>query len=773
MDSPPGDTVIDALAGQRLGHYQIVERIGRGGMAVVYKALQPTLRRHVAIKVLPAYFVHEPGFRGRFQQEAETVAQLEHPNILPIFDFGQDGDLPYIVMPLVTGGTLRDWLAQSVSLERAIQAFSRILDALEYAHTREPAIVHRDIKPTNVLMSQGDWPLLTDFGIAKIAESSLRFTGPATIVGTPEYMAPEQSRGGVVDHRVDLYGMGVLLYEVLTGQLPFRGSSALDVILQHVNDPVPPPSTLRPDLAPYWDEVIQRSMAKNPDERYPSARAMERAVLACLRQDQRGGAESRIVGRMDVRELHDSASRALAEGHWSRVISLCGQILSVDPGHEEAVHLLTEAQEELRRERASQQSLADLYQRARADVAAGRWDDAAARLDQIAALAPDYQDLASLRQHVTAGRQRQAEAATWYERGVSAFGRRDWPAAIVAFGQVVEVAPGYRDAADRLAEARQAQAAAPLAAPSVPWSSPSLAAPAATARVYVTNRLGGSVTVIDAARQAVLATATVGSGPLGIAAAPDGRRVYVANRGSNRLQVMDAASQMVLSNLPVGSGPYAVVAHPSGDRVYVSNHFSDSISVVDAVGSAVLATVRVGRKPTGVAVHPDGSRVYVACRDSHAVTIVDAERNAPIATIALPARSSPEGLAVAPDGRRVYVCALDGNALVVLDTASNALVGSARLGPGPYAVAVHPSGSPVYVTTTDSVVVVDAATNAAVGAIAVERWPRGIAITPDGRQLYVASRDAGSVQVVDTTNASVVATLPTGGGSVGVAIAAS
>src|SRR4051812_43703414 len=156
-------------------------------MAVVYKGVQSTLRRHVAIKVLPGDFVHEPGFRARFRQEAETVAQLEHPNILPVFDFGQDGDLSYIVMPLVTGGTLRDWLAVPMTLDRALSAFCRILSALAYAHTREPAIVHRDIKPSNVLMMHGEWPLLTDFGIAKIAESSARFTGPLTIMGTPEY----------------------------------------------------------------------------------------------------------------------------------------------------------------------------------------------------------------------------------------------------------------------------------------------------------------------------------------------------------------------------------------------------------------------------------------------------------------------------------------------------------------------------------------------------------------------------------------------------------
>src|SRR3954471_22779501 len=136
VDGPTPATNITGLVGQYLGPYEIVEQVGRGGMAVVYKAMQPTLRRHVAVKVLPPYLLHEEGFLVRFQQEAETVAQLQHPNILPIYDYGRTGDIPYIVMPLVAGGTLRDWLSEGVTLERALQVFSRILSALEYAHTR-------------------------------------------------------------------------------------------------------------------------------------------------------------------------------------------------------------------------------------------------------------------------------------------------------------------------------------------------------------------------------------------------------------------------------------------------------------------------------------------------------------------------------------------------------------------------------------------------------------------------------------------------------------
>jgi serine/threonine protein kinase len=383
MESSAQGTRISELEGQRLGPYQIVELIGRGGMAVVYKALQPALRRHVAIKVLPPYFVHEEGFRGRFQQEAEVVARLEHPNILPIYDYGQEGDVPYIVMPYVSGGTMRDWLANSVPLDRALQAYSRILSALEYAHTREPAIIHRDIKPTNILMSQGDWPLLTDFGIAKIVEPSLRATRSGTMVGTPEYMSPEQSQGTGVDHRADLYAMGVMLYEMLTGRLPFQGQTPLALILAHVKDEVPSPRTFNPELSPVWDEVIRRSLAKEPAERYASAKAMDEAIQAAWRQVQRESGEWQTAGMADPGQLYDSAVQALSAGDWQRVISLCGQLLEVDPAHAEAVNLLTQAQEGMRRERA-----AELVRQAQAALAAEQYGAASRRYREALQLDP-------------------------------------------------------------------------------------------------------------------------------------------------------------------------------------------------------------------------------------------------------------------------------------------------------------------------------------------------------------------------------------------------
>ena len=200
------------LIGQTLGQYRIVEPLGQGDMAAVFKAYQPSLDRHVAIKVLPAQHALTPGFSERFLRKARAVAQLNHPNILPILDFGQAGDLSYIVMKLVSGGTLRDRLRDAIELDETAHLIEQIAAALDHAHGR--GILHRDVKPANVLLDEGDWVQLADFGLAKMLASDDKLTASGAGVGTPAYTAPEQAQGVSVDHRADVYSLGVILYEI-------------------------------------------------------------------------------------------------------------------------------------------------------------------------------------------------------------------------------------------------------------------------------------------------------------------------------------------------------------------------------------------------------------------------------------------------------------------------------------------------------------------------------------------------------------------------------
>lgn len=262
-----------SLIGQTLGQYRIVEFIGAGGMASVYKAYQPSLDRHVAIKVLPAQHALTPGFKDRFIQEARAVAQLSHPNILPIYDFGLEGDLSYFVMKFVPDHTLADLMGHPMDLIQVSHIIGQLAGALDHAHAK--GIVHRDVKPSNMLM-EGDWLLLTDFGLAKITEASTVITSTGHIFGTPAYVSPEQAEGLPLDQRTDIYSLGIVLYEMVVGRVPFEGTTAMRIINKHIHELPSPPSTLRPDLPAVVEQVMLKALAKQPADRY--ARALDLAT---------------------------------------------------------------------------------------------------------------------------------------------------------------------------------------------------------------------------------------------------------------------------------------------------------------------------------------------------------------------------------------------------------------------------------------------------------------------------------------------------------------
>ncbi len=264
--------------GMRLGAYQIIEQIGQGGMATVFQAYQPSMDRYVAIKILPSHFTEDAGFVGRFTQEARTLARLEHPHILPVHDYGEQEGITYLVMRYVEAGTLKDLITQEgpIELEEAARILGQVGGAVDYAHSQ--GVVHRDIKPSNVLIDQRGNTFLTDFGIAKLVAESAQFTASGAIIGTPAYMSPEQGMGQPVDHRSDIYSLGVVLYELVTGRVPFRAETPLAVLLKHVNDPLLPPRQIKPDLPPPVERVTLKALAKSPDDRFQSAQEMVDAL---------------------------------------------------------------------------------------------------------------------------------------------------------------------------------------------------------------------------------------------------------------------------------------------------------------------------------------------------------------------------------------------------------------------------------------------------------------------------------------------------------------
>ena len=273
------DTILgmeDVLVGHTLGAYQLVERLGQGGMATVYKAYEPALDRYVAIKVLPQFFARDPNFMNRFRREAKAVAQLNHPSIMPVYSFGEEGDITYIAMQYVPGGTLKQGRGQVYEPDEAIRLALPIVRALAYAHKR--GIVHRDIKPSNVLLGEDDWPVLADFGLAKMAEASQQLTGTGVGVGTPMYMSPEQGQGTSVDHRTDIYSTGIMLYEMLTGDVPFRADTPMAVVIKHMTAPLPMPRDANPDIPEALERVILKATAKSADDRFQTAEDMIEAL---------------------------------------------------------------------------------------------------------------------------------------------------------------------------------------------------------------------------------------------------------------------------------------------------------------------------------------------------------------------------------------------------------------------------------------------------------------------------------------------------------------
>jgi len=256
------------LVGQRLGQYQVIDKIAKGGMATVYLAKQSSMAgRDVAIKVLPAILMHDDTFLERFKREVEVISRLQHPHILPVYDYGEFEGMPYIVMAYLRGGTLADRITQvgPMPLPEVVRIVQQVADALDYAHSK--GVIHRDFKPSNVLLDEQGNTYLSDFGLAKLSESTMQITGTA-ILGTPTYMAPEQAGPGELTPAADVYALGVAVFQMLTGRVPYEAPTPLGVLMAHASMPVPDIRSVMPTLPGETQDVIMKAMAKSVGERY-------------------------------------------------------------------------------------------------------------------------------------------------------------------------------------------------------------------------------------------------------------------------------------------------------------------------------------------------------------------------------------------------------------------------------------------------------------------------------------------------------------------------
>jgi len=270
------------MIGHTLGErYELLARVGGGGMALVYKARDLLLNRHVAVKVLRQQFTHDDDFVKRFRREAQAAASLSHPNIVSIYDVGQVDDTHYIVMEFVDGANLNEIIRERAPLQadEAVRIASQICDALEHAHHNQ--IIHRDIKPHNILIGNNGRVKVTDFGIARAVTSST-ITQTGSVIGSVHYFSPEHAKGVATGEKSDLYSLGIVLYQMLTGRLPFLGESPISVALKHLQEPFEEPRKVNPHIPQSVENIILRAMRKNPQERYQSAKEMLRDLETCL-----------------------------------------------------------------------------------------------------------------------------------------------------------------------------------------------------------------------------------------------------------------------------------------------------------------------------------------------------------------------------------------------------------------------------------------------------------------------------------------------------------
>ena len=263
---------MSGISGQRFGQYEVIERVGKGGMATVYRATQTNIGREVALKFLPREFLHDDTFLARFEREVKLVAQLAHPRILPVIDYGQHNGQPFIVTAYMAGGTLTDrLLSGTLTVQQTAYFLTQAAEGLDHAHSQ--GIIHRDIKPSNILLDSHGNVHLADFGIAKVGQASAALTGTG-LVGTPAYMAPEMFSGEEVTIAIDIYALGITLFQLLTSRLPYNFETPLQFINAHLNSPIPSLQDYRPDLPNSTQLIIDGSMAKKAGERYGSAGLM-------------------------------------------------------------------------------------------------------------------------------------------------------------------------------------------------------------------------------------------------------------------------------------------------------------------------------------------------------------------------------------------------------------------------------------------------------------------------------------------------------------------
>jgi formylglycine-generating enzyme required for sulfatase activity len=426
---------------RRIGKYELLEELGRGGFAIIYKARDTRLGREVALKVIKGNFAQDQAFIDRFKAEVQMSARLRHPNIVAVHDFDDLDGVLYLVMELIEGRSLRAYLDEYQRLSLA-----QVAAALDYLAGQQ--LVHRDIKPANILLEQEirqPQVKLTDFGLVRSLESSTQLTQSASVLGTPAYMSPEQAdaqRWGAITPAADIYALGVMAYEMLAGRLPFGGET-LTLMHAHAYDQPPSPLQYVPDLGADVADVLLRALAKPPQLRPSSAGEF----VAVLQQVQH-------TRQQQVRQQSELAQLARSAKEWLKVQGLCVQIMQIDCAHAAALAWMTEAATELQRENAEEvfrRQRVKRYEEGEAALNVRQWQVAITAFEEVAQGNPDFREV----QPKLAQAREEWQRSLWYDEAIAQGEAQQWPEAASLWLKVLQGRLDYRDgeAARRLTEA--------------------------------------------------------------------------------------------------------------------------------------------------------------------------------------------------------------------------------------------------------------------------------------------------------------------------------
>jgi YVTN family beta-propeller protein len=656
--------------GSIVGGYRLEDRIGQGGMAVVYRAHDGRLNRRVAMKLLAPALAGDPGFRRRFAGESLAAAAVDDPHIIPVFEAGEDGGVLFIAMRYVGGGDVGSLVRRDgpLPLPRVAAVISPVASALDAAHAA--GLVHRDVKPANMLLDvrpgRPDHVYLSDFGLSKGSLAASGLTGTGQFLGTLDYISPEQIQGRPTDGRADQYALACAAFELLTGEPPFRPDRGLAVVAAHLSAPPPSVSARRPGLSAGVDEVLARALAKAPSDRFAVCRDFAEALRAAL------GLAPYDAGSADgpsERTPTQVAVPPAGPGAGGPRVPRTGST----PGRAGAGAATVDA----------------------ATVDASR----AAVLPQRAPVGPAPGPEPEPGQPA-AGGAAPDQARRWRPgRRVSVTAAAG---AVVAAAVIIVAIIGFR----------------PAPSGSITGS----------ATAYVANNDGGTVTLIDLATGHTGTPIRVGSEPDAIAITPDGMTAYVANNVGGTVTPIDLATGRPGTPIRVGNGPSHIAITPDGKTAYVTYWGGDTVTPIDLATGRAGTPIRVGNGPHAIAITPDGKTAYVT--DLDGVTPIDVATGHTGTPIAV--GNGPHAIAITPDSKTAYVNDEGGGTVTPIDLATGHTGTPIPVGSAPVAVAITPDGKTAYVVNYGggTVTPIDLATGRAATPIRVGNGPEGIAITP-------------------------------------------